>query len=382
MKDTLYIIAGEASGDQIGGMLLDALHAKAPMAKFHGIGGFSMMQRGFSSLFPMRELSLMGFIEILPHIVRLKKRITQTVRDIESKKPAVLVTIDSPGFNFRVIEMLKKRRIHVPYCVHYVAPTVWAYKPERAQKIATLVNELLCILPFEPNYFTSAGLRSHYVGHPIAWWWKHQAASASFRLQHNITADQHVIALFPGSRSSELMRHLPIMREAIALLHQRIPNLSCAMLVREDMRSLIDPFIISWPCPLYISANSLEKTSLFAGSNAAIAKSGTIALECALAGLPSVTIYKTSAATAWYMRKKLKIAYVNIANILAGRMVIPELLQDACTPDAIASAIDALLHNHQEQPEALAHIANVLGANDVPSPSEKAAEYILAVTKR
>lgn len=379
MAKRIYMIAGEASGDQLGGMLVQELRTLDDSIEYRGIGGFSMMQQGIASLFPMRELSIMGFAEVLPHLLTISARIRQTVHDIEAYKPDVLLTIDSPGFNYRVVAQLRKRGIHVPKCVHYVAPTVWAYKPERAETTAALFDHLLCLLPFELPYFEGK-MPVDFVGHPMAWWWRNKGFAEGFRARHHIQGDVPLIALFPGSRVNELKHHLPLFRATIKKMLETIPGLHATIYIREDIAQETYDLTRNWPCPLTLCHDPLQKKQLFAASTVAIAKSGTISLECALAGLPSVTVYKANALSAWYIRRKIKTPYVHLANILAGRMVIPELLQEACTPEAVSGHAVSLLNDAQarsKQITALSDISNILGTDNEVSPSMRAAKIVL-----
>ncbi len=379
MAKRIYMIAGEASGDQLGGMLVQELRTLDDSIEYRGIGGFSMMQQGIASIFPMRELSIMGFAEVLPHLLSITARIRQTVQDIESFKPDVLITIDSPGFNYRVVKKLRERGVHVPKFVHYVAPTVWAYKPERAETTAALFDHLLCLLPFEPPYFEDKMI-TDFVGHPMAWWWRNKGFAEGFRARHHIQNDVPLVALFPGSRVNELKHHLPLMRATIKKMLTHVPNLHATIYVREDIAQETYDLTRNWPCPLTLCSDPLQKKQLFAASTVAIAKSGTISLECALAGLPSVTVYKANAISAWYIRKKIKTPFVHLANILAKRMVIPELLQENCTPDAVSTHAEALLNDataRSEQVNALSDISAMLGTDNEVSPSMRAAKIVL-----
>jgi lipid-A-disaccharide synthase len=378
----IYIIAGEASGDQLGGWLMESLSQKSELLKFDGIGGSAMRAQGLNSLFPMQELSLMGFAEILPHIRRIKRRIAQTVADIEEKRPDIVITIDSPGFTFRVVEALRKRGKVSPKFVHYVAPTVWAYKPERAIKTAALFDHLLVLLPFEPPYFNKTALPTHFVGHAVAWWWKEKAQRNTFRTQHRITETAPLLALFPGSRKGEIKHMMPLFRTTCEKLKNNIPNLGTAMLVRQEMHGVLKPYIENWPCPLHITHQLEEKKSLFAACDAALAKSGTIGLECALAGLAGAITYRAHPISAWYIRNKIRTPFVNLANILCREMVMPELLQEAATPTALADALLPLLSSEEarsEQQRKLSIIPAMLGANETLSPSDKAANIILSL---
>lgn len=375
----IYIIAGEASGDQLGAWLMQAISAKAGV-RISGIGGHAMEVAGLRSLFPISEISLMGFVEILPHIFNLKKRIKQTVEDIETKKPDLVITIDSPGFNFRVVQMLKDRAIHVPRFIHYVAPTVWAYKPERAKHMAPLYQHLMVLYPFEPQYFEKEGLPTTFVGHAYAWFWKEKGNADAFRQRHRIAPDTTVLAMFPGSRKNELKRHLPVYEKAVELLKAQIPNLTIVTMVRPEHKAYVKSETKKWAAPV-IFAEAEEKRALFAASHAAIAKSGTVSLECALAGVPYVTAYRAHPISIWYIRRKVRIQYANMCNIMLNAPVIPELIQEKLTPENLVYAILPLLQHsdvRETQLQALKDISQMLGADSSESPSAKAADIVLA----
>ena len=382
---TIAIFAGETSGDQLGGWLMQALLARQPDLRLIGVGGANMQAQGLQSLFPMQELSVIGFAEVLPHALRLKRRIRETADYIMREKPQIVVSIDSLGFNFRVNEMLRARGMQpLPKFVHYVAPTVWAYKAHRTKKVAELMDCQLTILPFEPPYFQKEGLRAEFVGHEIAWFWKEKGDGVAFRARHRLPDVAPVLAVFPGSRTGELKRLLPIFGEAVATLHAAMPELQVVMQIPPALAPLAEQLVRHWALLPTLVTDPAEKKDLFAGSDVALAKSGTIGLECALACLPSVTAYKANALTAAFVRRLLKTPFVNLANVLLGRMVIPELLQEHCTPGEISAALLPLLNNPAAcaaQAQAIAAIGPMLGTQDAQSPSEKAADIILGYLK-
>ena len=378
---TIAIFAGETSGDQLGGWLMAALARKRPDIRFIGVGGANMQGQGLASLFPMQELSVIGFAEVLPHAMRLKRRIRETADYIMRERPQIVVSIDSLGFNFRVNELLRARGMQpLPTFVHYVAPTVWAYKAHRAKKVAQIMDCQLTLLPFEPPYFTKEGIRAECVGHEIAWWWREKGDGAAFRARHGLSAEAPVLAVFPGSRVSELKRLLPIFSEAVTRLRHTTPTLQVVMQIPPALTPLAQALLEGMtPAPLLVS-DPTEKKDLFAASDVALAKSGTIGLECALAGLPSVTAYKANALTAAFVRRLLKTPFVNLANVLLGRMAIPELLQEHCTAEEISVQLSTLLNDAQArdaQRAAIATIGPMLGTDDAQSPSDKAAAIIL-----
>lgn len=377
---TIAVFAGETSGDQLGGWLMAALKKQNPKLRFIGVGGANMQAQGMKSLFPMQELSVIGFAEVLPHAVRLKRRIRQTADYIMREQPDIVVSIDSLGFNFRVNELLRKRGAKLPKFVHYVAPTVWAYKAHRAKKVAAIMDCQLTLLPFEPQYFTKEGLRAEFVGHEIAWWWKEKGDGIAFRKRNRIELATPLLAVFPGSRLGEITRLLPIYRDTLTLLHAKLPALEVVLQVPPNLATETIRLTSDWTVPHFVVSDPSEKKDLFAAATAALAKSGTIGLECALAGLPSITTYKANAITAAFVRRLLKTPYVNLANVLLGREVIPELLQENCAPEPIANALLPLLAEEQArdfQKQFLRVIPSMLGADSDRSPSDKAAEIIL-----
>jgi lipid-A-disaccharide synthase len=376
---TLALLAGETSGDQLGGWLMQALKAADPQVQCIGTGGTHMQAQGLASLFPMTDISLMGFAEILPHLVRLKRRINETVHYLEATRPDTVVTIDSPGFTMRVVKALRARGIITPRFVHYVAPTVWAYKPERVHTFKANVDLLLCLLPFEPPYFEAVKLPVHFVGHEIAWWWKTRGDGLAFRHRYDL-GEAPLLALFPGSRHGELDRMWPIFEQSIAMLMRQIPNLRVVIQVPPHLLPRLMEATQHWSLPPLILSNVQDKKDLFAAATVAIAKSGTIGLECALAGLASIVAYRAHPLTAMMLRRMVRVKYVNLANLLVDREAIPEYIQERCTPENIASAALPLLvdaNARAAQQRDVAQVAYMLGSTDTLSPSEKAARLIL-----
>lgn len=376
----IALIAGETSGDQLGGWLIEALKKRMPGVRYMGLGGPRMQAQGLTTLFPMEDISLIGFTEVLPHYFSIKERLIRMVKYIEQEKPDILITIDSMGFNHRVVKLLRDRGIHRPRLIHYVAPSVWAYRPKRAAILAELYDELYCLLPFEPPYFETAGLPATFVGHEIAWYWRKRGDGAAFRQRHGISADIPLLALFPGSRRGELKRMMPMFRDTIAQLRGDLPELEVAVMVPDYLKDRLAEEVKNWGLPVHLLTSNEEKRDLFAAATAGLAKSGTIGLECALAGLPSVITYRANPITVAILRRIIRVKYVNLANLLAGRMVIPELLQEDATPTKLSVALKPLLlggHAHEVQLQALTDIAAQLGAADSISPSDKMATRIL-----
>ncbi len=336
----VYIIAGEASGDKLGAGLMQALRKAWGMdVSFTGVGGELMQEEGLQSLFPITELSLMGLAEVLPHIPRLRRRILETVRDIQSQKPDIVVTIDSPGFCFRVGRRLKPGSIPI---VHYVAPSVWAWKPSRAKKVSVFLDGLLTLLPFEPPYFEREGLKSYFVGHPVA---EDPIAEDTGKLKHEmgLAPGDKLLCVLPGSRKGEISRHLPKIGETLARLEAGGTKVRTVIPTLSAFRTLVETETRDWTNPPHIVTGEPAKHMAFAESDAALAASGTVALELANAGLPFVVIYKMNVITDFLARRLVKLKWVNLVNILLDKEVVREHLLESCKPERIAPDVARVL---------------------------------------
>ena len=375
----IYIIAGEASGDLLGAHLMRALKAQSSRPiRFYGVGGDKMTAEGLDSLFPYYELSMMGFIEILPYAFNLLSRIGLTVEDIRTKQPDMVITIDSPGFCFRVVKKLREYKLRSKF-IHYVAPTVWAYKPERAEKCAALFDHMLVLLPFEPPYFTSKGLSCTFVGHPAVSETQTGNASA-FREKYNIAKDTLLLCLLPGSRKGEVDRHMPVFGRAVTLLAQRYPDLAIVVAVPRHVLPFVADYFEGCPFRTVITAEEQDKKNAIAASNLAIVKSGTVALEVAMHKTPMVVAYRVNPISAWMMKRMITTKYANLINILLKKEVIPELLQENCTPLMIANAAASILQNNTLQDKQQQGIEKALiQLRPVTPPSEQAANTILSL---
>lgn len=367
----LYVIAGEHSGDQLGGALLAALRKRIPF-RLSGLGGEHMQKQGLKSLFNIDDIAVIGIAEIIPHIFRLKRRIREVAEDILLHKPTMVLSIDSPGFSFRVIDILRKQGYKESIFVHYVAQTVWAYRPKRAEKAAQKLDALLALFAFEPPYFTRYGLKTFWVGHEAAW---HATAK---NMQAVIP---HQCALFPGSRKNELKRHLPLFRNVAAQLKLQFPALSMVMPLPSNLRKYAAGLIENWPCPLTLT-DAADRKDAMATSQIALCKSGTISLECALSQTPMVITYKANPISAWVVRRTLQTQFVGLPNILLGEQAVPELIQEDATPEALTDAL-ALIMGHQDiyqkQQENLIKLRAMLLPSTTESPSEYAANIIASM---
>ncbi|MBU3654888.1 MAG: lipid-A-disaccharide synthase [Alphaproteobacteria bacterium] len=405
----LFIVAGELSGDYLGAKLLSALHPlmKEQGLEVAGVGGPLMTQAGLTSLFPMEELAVMGLLEVLPRLRRLRARMAQTVQAVADFQPDLLLTIDSPGFCLRLAKRVRHSHPNLPLW-HYVAPSVWAWKPQRAAKMAALYDGLLALLPFEPPYFTAEGLDCRFVGHPIVESGADRGDGQAFRARHQLASDTPLLCLLAGSRTGEVERHLPLFIAAASQLSQKIAGLTLVLIVPEHLQELVQEMLRAAPgdCPLpYHLVGATEKYDAMAASHLALAASGTVTLELALAGVPSVVAYRVNPLTYQIAKRLIRVPYASLINLLnmgfsrgfgrgfnsAGQPqedhqhappVIPELIQQAATPSALADALAALWQNpmqHQAQTDAARRALQQLGYGESPSPSQQAAAVIASV---
>jgi len=373
----VFVVAGEPSADLIGGRFMRALKAQLPV-RFVGVGGPLMMAEGLKPLFPMSDLSVMGFIEIVPHIPRLLRRIGQTVKAVRALKPDIVVTIDAPDFNLRVMRRLKDEGIPL---VHYVAPTVWAYRPGRAAKIARFLDHVLLLFPFEPPYFDAVGLDSTFVGHPLVEEGIEVADGRAFRAQHDIAPDATLLMVLPGSRSGEIARHLPVYHETLNRLHQRMPEITVVVPAVPAHKDAVFAAARRWPQRVITVESHTEKYAAMAASTAALAASGTVTLELAIAAVPMVVCYKANSITMAIARRVVRVPQIAMANIVAGEAVAPEFVQERCTPTLLSQALEELITDRparELQTKLFRKAARNVGLGGAP-PSERAAKAVIDI---
>ncbi|MBP0463017.1 lipid-A-disaccharide synthase [Roseomonas sp. PWR1] len=376
----VYIVAGEASGDVLGARLIAALRARRPDLEFAAIGGPRMAEQGVPSLFDYRELALMGLLEVLPKIFRLKRLLTDAAADVATRRPAVLVTIDSPGFTLRLAEMVKP--IGIPI-VHYVAPQVWAWRPGRVMKLRRKVDRILCLLPFEPIFFEAAGIPVTFVGHPVLESGADQGDAARFRAAHGLTDADRPIIVMPGSRRMEASRLLPVFGAALRIAAARLPGLRPVLPVAPIVAEAVRAAARDWPAAPILVDGLAAKHDAFAAvaasGGAGLIKSGTSSLEMAMAGIPHVVAYRVNPITAAIVRRLVKVPHASLVNLLAEREVVPERLQEDCTPEALAEALLAPMLDPAVAAAQRAGFAEALAHLRAPEglPSQAAAEAVL-----
>lgn len=382
-KLKIYLIAGEPSGDLLGSRLMRALREKTKgNVEFFGLGGDTMENEGLKPLFDISELAVMGITEVIPSIPRVLSRIKQTVADIVAQKPDIVITIDSWSFCCRIHKALRRLKTGIKQ-MHYVAPQVWAWKKHRAKTMYKYIDELLTLLPNEPPYFTKHHLQTFFVGHPVIESDVLKADGADFRKKFNIPAEAQIISILPGSRKTEVCKLLPDFLAAASMLHERNPDIYFALPTVKTVASRVKHMVKECRLPLVIVENEADRYSAFQASSAAIAASGTVALELAICNIPHIIAYKVSSLTYMIAKYLVKLKYVNLTNIMLNRNVVPELLQDKCTPENIVHEIQELLKNgqsYEKQMEGFNEVKEYL-ANGKQTPSQNAADIILRSLK-
>lgn len=377
----IYLIAGEPSGDALAARLMQALTEKTDGAVvFSGVGGPLMHKQGLKSLFPMSDLSVMGVAEIVPKLPMLINRINKTINSINELSPAIVITVDAPDFCHRVAK--KIRPLNIPM-VHYVAPSVWAWRPARARKIARLYDHLLTLLPFEPPYFEKEGLPTTFIGHSVIESGADKGDGDKFRRDHHMDADQQILMVLPGSRMGEVGRHMEIFRKTVEMVLLRYPDLQIVIPTLEKTASYIAASCADWrTVPILVEGES-AKFDAMAASNVAIAASGTVALELALAALPSVIGYKMNSLTATLARLLIKLDHVNLVNIILGRSVVPEFLLENCRADYLSAAVIELLDNPEKRHEQIEGYKQAMLAlgHKKEAPGARAADIVLKLIK-
>lgn len=381
----IFIIAGEPSGDKLGGALMRGLKTVLgdSSVEFQGIGGVNMADQGLTSRFAMSELSIMGIAEVLPKYRHLKRRISETADAVVAADPDVLITIDSPDFCLRVAKLVK-RKSHIR-TVHYVAPTVWAWRAGRAVKMARVIDHVLALFPFEPSFMQAAGMDCDFVGHPVV---SEPVATeiemAEFRDKYTLGSSP-ILLVLPGSRRGEVMRLAPIFGQSLAPVLQRFPDLKVVIPTTHATANILPDLVQDWGFPVTIldpnnmrNENYLiEKRALFKLSIAALAASGTVSLELAAAKTPMVIAYDMNWISRKIISRMLKVDTVTLVNLVSDTRVVPEFIGENCKPDQICEAVVSILDAPKKQIEAMEITMERLGLNG-EDPGLRAAKAILA----
>lgn len=370
----VFVIAGEASGDKLGGAFLQGLKSLVPGVELRGVGGPLMQAQGLQSLFPMDELSVMGIAEVLPKYRHLKRRIAQTAQAALAWQPDVLLTIDSPDFSLRVAKQLKAAS--AIRTVHYVAPTVWAWRSGRVKKMVGVIDQVLALFPFEPPYMEAAGIRCDFVGHPVV---AEPVASASdiaaFRDAHDLD-DAPVLLALPGSRKGEIMRLSGTFGAALTRVLKAHPDFRIVVPAAPGKAGLVRAQTANWPGKPLIIEDRAEKAAAFKAATIALAASGTVSLELAASGTPMVIAYDMNWISRQIIKRMLRVDTVTLVNLVSETRVVPEFLGADCTADAIAAGLEAVLANPEAQQDAMRLTMERLGQG-AEAPGLRAARAVL-----
>jgi len=367
----LFVIAGEPSGDRLGAALMAGLKTLAPGVAFHGIGGPAMQAEGMVSLFPMAELSVMGIAEVLPKYLPLKGRIREAAAAALALGPAALITIDSPDFCLRVARIVRAARPDLR-TIHYVAPSVWAWRPGRAARMASVIDHVLALLPFEPPYMTAAGMTCDFVGHPVVAERLATAAEAAA-----FAGPGPLILALPGSRRGEVARLAPVIGQVLGRIKTVHPDARVILPTLTHIAPLVRELSAAWPVVPQIIEDARAKRAAFAAADVALAASGTVSLELAANRCPMVIAYDLHPVSMWLMQRAALIDSVTLVNLVSETRVVPEFLGARCRADLIAPALLQVLQAPQAQQAAMQITMERLGQGGEP-PGLRAARSVLS----
>lgn len=380
----IFVIAGEHSGDMLGGKLIHAIKQSHPDTafEFRGVAGQHMQAEGCETIFPMADVAVMGPAAILARLPKLVARVYQTVDAALAFDPALVIIIDSPEFTHPIAKRLRKRRPDIPI-IDYVSPSVWAWRPGRARKMRPYVDHLLALLPFEPEaHARLGGPDCTYVGHPLIEkvGWIDKLETDSLRSRFELTPGLPILVALPGSRPSEVSRLMGPFGEAVRELRRHLGPMEIILPAVPSVRPIIEDRLLSWPQQPYLVEGEEDKFRAFKLANAALAASGTVTLELAVAGVPMAVAYRVDAVAA-RLRFLLKVPSVVLANLVLEDNVFPEFIQEDCTPGKLSAALLPLFRDSPElrrQKTALGEIRKRLVLSG-GTPSSKAAKVVLGI---
>ena len=376
----LMLVCGEPSGDALGAQLMAGIKQLAgDRVQFSGVGGLAMAREGLQSLYPLDTTAVMGLREVVPAIPAILKRVRQAVDFALATRPDAVVVIDSPDFTHRVAQGIKKRDASIR-TVDYVAPQVWASRAYRARKMAQYFDLVLALFPFEVPFFEKYGLRAAFVGHPVIERAAKIAGGEALRARLRIGADAPLLALLPGSRTSEIRFILPEFRAAVKVLAGKIPGLVTVLPTVPHVAAKVRAATAGWPTPLHVVEGEADKYAAFDAADVALAASGTVTAELALSHTPMVVGYKVGGLTFFLSKFLMTVTHITLINILLQREAVPEFLQSHCTPQNLAEAVEKLFRDPAAcaaQIEAMKDFGHRLGEGD-EAPSLRAARVLLA----
>lgn len=379
----VFLVAVEESGDRLGGALMRALRERAGQAvQFSGVGGHDMTEAGLKSLHSIDGFSIIGITAIPEKLPRILRHMRETKAAVLEQKPDVVVIIDSPGYSLRLARSIHKDAPDIPI-VDYVSPSIWAWRPGRARAMRGFIDHVLALLPFEPGAHKQlGGPPCTYVGHPLieqVGELRPNADEARRRL-----ADPPVLLVFPGSRTGEIRRHSAVFGEAMRIVRDRVGPIDVVVPTTKERREQVAAETAKWPVQPRLVTDDGEKRAAFRIARAALAKSGTVTLEVALAGVPMVAAYKVSALDAFIVRRLVRVPSYILANLVLGENAVPEIVQEECTPERLADTLVPLLGDTPErrrQVDAFARLDAIMEIGS-RSPAARAAEVVLATLRR
>lgn len=341
------MVAGEASGDMLAADLIRALRRSLPDAEFYGIAGPQMQEEGCSSFFPMEKLSVMGLVEVLGHLPELLLLRHRLIRRLLDDPPDLFIGVDAPDFNLTIEEKMKNAGVPT---VHYVSPTVWAWRPERVERIARSVDQVLCLFPFEARFYESHRVAAVYVGHPLFDQLPITPDRAAARETLQLPPKGKCLALLPGSRFSEVKRLMPVYLQTVRWLLQRCPGIQCVIpAATPKLAAYLRDCLAQSPGHMPITVIDRQAREVMTAADAVLVASGTATLEAMLLKRPMVVAYRVSPISYWFYKRMLHTPHVALPNLLTNKPMVPELIQQAATPEALGAA----LLRYLEEPEAV-----------------------------
>ena len=379
----VFLIATEESGDRLGANLMKVLRQRlGDGVRFEGVGGRAMAGQGLISLFPIEELSIVGFAAVVRQLPKILQLIRVTADAVMRAAPDILVIVDSPDFTHRVARRVRAGDPALPI-VDYVSPSVWAWRPGRARAMRRYVDHVLALLPFEPEaYVRLRGPPCSYVGHPLV----EQIGALRPDAVEQARRDQvpPMLLVLPGSRRSEIRHHMAVFGETLGRLRAQGAAFELILPTMPHLQSAIEEAVKSWPVEPRIVVGEQDKRAAFRVAHAALVKSGTVTLELALSGVPMVAAYRGGNVEAWVVQRLVNTRSIILANLVIGENVVPEFLQQDCSPEKLVGPLQEILTDsslRRQQLEAFATLDTVMSTGDRP-PSVRAADIVLALMRK
>jgi lipid-A-disaccharide synthase len=379
----IFLVAAEASGDRLGAALMQAVRERAGVpVRFSGVGGHEMIAAGLDNLYPTDDFSIIGIAAIPRQLPRILSRLLATVRAVLARRPHALVVIDSPSYSLWVARFVRMADRSIPI-IDYVSPSVWAWRPGRARSMRRYVDHVLALLPFEPDaHRRLGGPPCSYVGHPLI----EEVANLRPNDQEAARrrADPPLVLALPGSRGGEILRHAEIFGQALGLVRDRVGPIELIVPTVPYLVAQVTAATAAWPVRPRIIVDAIEKRAAFRTARAALAKSGTVTLELAIAGVPTVGAYKMSALEMWIARCLVSVPSVILTNLVIGQNVVPQFLQEECTAERLAAALVPLMGDTPErrrQVEAFAWLDAIMEIG-TRAPAARAADIVLNSLRR